>query len=142
MKKYNPAEVWMVLVFLVMLIAYILMIAGCQRPDIIIEQPSNPARPVIPVPVQPTYIGCYTDTSTRALPVFLLQNDATVESCIALAKAYGYKYAGVQYGIQCFAGNALGYAIAPPGSCNMPCQADPAEICGGVWANSIYSTGL
>jgi len=88
------------------------------------------------------YVGCYSDTSTRALPDFLLQSGATVESCIALAKASGYKYAGVQYGVQCFAGNTMGYTELPASSCNMPCTADPNEICGGTWSNSIYGTGL
>ena len=70
-----------------------------------------------------------------------MTSGATVESCVAVAKAAGYAYAGVQYGGQCFAGNSLGYTLSADGNCNMPCDANQNEICGGTWFNSIYSTG-
>jgi hypothetical protein len=63
---------------------------------------------------------------------------ATVESCIAIATEEGYKYAGVQYGTQCFAGDTLGYTQVPDSECNMYCDSDSLEICGGTWLNSIY----
>jgi WSC domain len=89
-----------------------------------------------------SYVGCYVDASTRALPDWLINSNTTVESCIAAATAAGYAYAGLEYGGQCFAGNSLGYAESPASQCDMPCQADHNEICGGVWRNSIYSTGV
>jgi WSC domain len=121
------------------LIIVTLLLIACtknQYDTIVLQTPIATPIPSIP------YIGCYTDTSTRALPAFLLQSGATVEACITLAKQAGYKYAGVQYGIQCFAGDVLGYTKVDDSECNMPCQTDPSEICGGTWLNSIYSTGL
>ena len=55
----------------------------------------------------PTYVGCFSDSWTRALPTQLASGGATVESCIAAA-AGKYTYVGVQYGGECWAGNTLG----------------------------------
>ena len=94
-------------------------------------------------PPPPTgYVGCYTDSATRALPTQLASSGATVESCVAAAQAKGLAYAGVQYGGQCWAGNTPGYTLVSDAECNMKCTADAAEICGGSWRASIYSTGV
>ena len=40
---------------------------------------------------------------------------------------------------QCFCGNSYGvYGLSA--NCNMQCKGNPNEICGGTWANSVYST--
>lgn len=88
------------------------------------------------------YLGCYQDDYIRALPNKLLTTGATVETCTALAKADGYWYAGVQWGIECWAGNTVGYARLPDSDCNMTCNADTAEFCGGSGINSMYSSGF
>jgi hypothetical protein len=87
------------------------------------------------------YIGCYTDGSTRALPVQLGGTTNTIESCKQAAFNGGYKYAGLQFGGYCFAGNTLGYALAPESDCNVACTANSLELCGGAWRNSVYNTG-
>jgi endonuclease/exonuclease/phosphatase family metal-dependent hydrolase len=87
-----------------------------------------------------TYVGCYTDDANRALDVWLPGSNWTVQACIDEARARGYAYAGLQYYGECFAGNTLGYARAPESECSLPCTANPSEICGGGWRNSIYST--
>jgi Protein of unknown function (DUF4038)/WSC domain/Putative collagen-binding domain of a collagenase len=94
--------------------------------------------------ISPTtsYVGCYTDKSVRALPHALATEGATVESCMALAKAQNLAYAGLQYGGQCFGGDTLGYELVATSSCKMPCSADTKEVCGGPWLNSVYSTGV
>ena len=88
------------------------------------------------------YVGCFTDQSNRALPAELSSGGETVESCLQKAAAAGDLYAGVQYYGQCFAGNTLGYTQVPDADCNTPCSANPAEMCGGVWYNSIYRTSV
>ncbi|HTP24828.1 MAG TPA: WSC domain-containing protein, partial [Anaeromyxobacteraceae bacterium] len=93
-----------------------------------------------PAPSGNVYEGCYTDSSTRALPNELMSSGATVESCIAAAKARGYAYAGVQYYGQCFAGNTPGFSKVADSQCNEPCSANSSEMCGGFWRNSIYAT--
>lgn len=125
-----------------LLLTAVLLLMACHPYDTyeinVLQQPTPIASP------SPTnsFIGCFTDTSVRALPVFLIQTGATVEACIAVAKAAGYAFAGVQYGTQCFAGDTIGYTQVVTSECNMPCQADTSEICGGDWLNSVYSTGL
>jgi hypothetical protein len=86
-----------------------------------------------------TYKGCYPDSATRALPNELIPSGATVESCVAAAKAYAF--AGVQYGGECWAGNSPGATTAAETSCNMPCTANTKEKCGGTWFNSVYAVG-
>ena len=90
----------------------------------------------------PDYMGCYTDSSARALPTELSSGGETVESCKAKAATAGYAYAGVQYYGQCWGGNTLGYQKVADAECNTPCNANPAETCGGVWLNSIYQTAV
>jgi WSC domain/Ricin-type beta-trefoil lectin domain/Glycosyl hydrolases family 32 N-terminal domain len=88
-----------------------------------------------------SYVGCFSDAPTRALPAQLASGGATPDACTSAARADGYRYAGVQYYGECWAGNALGYAPAPDSDCNLPCSADPTKTCGGAWRNSIYEAG-
>jgi hypothetical protein len=136
-------------------IILLLVICGCGHVDSSYQGPTlipgpagaiGPTGASAPLPVTDlpvgTYLGCFVDTSTRALPNFLMTTGATVENCIAAAKAAGYSFAGVQYGIQCFAGNNVGFSSALISDCNTPCAANTSETCGGTWRNSIYFTGL
>jgi glucuronoarabinoxylan endo-1,4-beta-xylanase len=105
------------------------------------RDPSAPTPATSQADSATNYVGCYTDSTDRALPHELVSSNATIASCIALAKAQHYAYAGLQYGGQCFGGNTLGHALVTNTRCDMPCNADPEEICGGSWLNSIYATG-
>src|SRR5262249_23195145 len=90
----------------------------------------------------PNYVGCYTDDPSRALPNWLIDSGATLESCLAAAQAQGYAYAGLQWYGQCFAGNTVGFKQAPESDCNLPCTANPSKTCGGTWRNAVYATGV
>jgi hypothetical protein len=85
-----------------------------------------------------TYLGCYADSTPRALPAMLMDSGATAANCVAAAAAQGYSYAGLQWYGYCFAGNTLQYGQLPESSCNTPCGADSSQTCGGGWANSVY----
>jgi hypothetical protein len=88
----------------------------------------------------PEYVGCYTDSSTRALPVFKgYRYDMTPQKCVALCEGYGY--AGVQWHGECWCGNTLGYQLRTDSECNTACNGDPTQRCGGGWRNSIYALG-
>lgn len=67
-------------------------------------------------------------------------SSVTVQTCVAAARQAGYKYAGLQDGRQCFAGNTLGYAKKPETDCNKKCTGNDQQICGGSWRNSVYLT--
>jgi hypothetical protein len=88
----------------------------------------------------PTSLGCFKDESSRDLADETSLSPVTVETCISTCKGAGYTYAGVQYGSQCFCGDSYGeYGAAT--DCNMACNGDSAETCGGTWANDVYPTG-
>ena len=85
------------------------------------------------------YIGCFKDTWTRDLSVFMTSNPGmTTEKCVSLCREKGTAYAATQYGQQCFCGNTYG-KYGPATNCDMKCAGNPAEICGGSFANSVYS---
>ena len=120
------------------------------------EEPAPPrhTRPVEPAPAKPAeatpkYLGCFRDqltgnpfaltTQGRDLNGFA-SNDANMTSahCIALCRSQGFAYAGVEYSTNCFCGNSYGRSGAAD-NCNMACGGNPAEMCGGYFANSVYS---
>ncbi|KFX87861.1 hypothetical protein O988_09253, partial [Pseudogymnoascus sp. VKM F-3808] len=90
--------------------------------------------------------GCYTDNvNTRSLTqgMAVAGNAAmTVELCLSACAAAGYKIAGLEYASQCYCGNefANGGAPAPDGDaqCNMPCDGNTAELCGGPDRLNVY----
>jgi hypothetical protein len=50
-----------------------------------------------------------------------------VRSCLKLASAAGYQYAGLQAGYWCFAGNDIS-AYTSPGTCSSPCAGNADEV--------------
>lgn len=87
------------------------------------------------------YIGCFKDTSDFDLNGYLERStNNTPESCIAICRTKGFKYAGVQYSESCLCGNSYGkYGEAE--NCDYPCKGDSSKICGGYSTNSVYATG-
>ncbi|KAF2432321.1 WSC-domain-containing protein [Tothia fuscella] len=92
-----------------------------------------------------SYVGCGSDGgSPRTLgdksTQYMSGVSMTVEYCVDFCS--GYKYAGLEYGTQCWCGNTLPTDRAPQagilGNCQMNCQGDDGEYCGGSWALSIY----
>ncbi|XP_074652552.1 uncharacterized protein LOC141906951 [Tubulanus polymorphus] len=84
--------------------------------------------------------GCYKDTNRgRDLKYQVSGNNPNVGTCIKQCNGANkdYKYAGVQYGYQCFCDDTYGrYGIG--NGCTMPCKDKPDEICGGSNHNYIY----
>jgi hypothetical protein len=86
-----------------------------------------------------TYVGCFTDDSSRALPAF--QGEGySIDACISQCGNQGYAYSGSQWYGQCFCGNSLGYVQVSDAECNTPCSSG-GGYCGGPWRNSIYVAG-
>jgi len=82
--------------------------------------------------------GCYKDAGKRDLENRL--KTAEPKECFELAVKAGYKYAGLQYGGECWAGNKVGnYGKRPDGECNMNCKKDPSRKCGAGWRNSVFT---
>jgi hypothetical protein len=63
----------------------------------------------------------------------------TVASCVAKCQTGGFAYAGLEYGRECYCGDALasGSVVASPASdpsaagCSMTCSGNNREYCGG-----------
>ena len=78
-------------------------------------------------------MGCYEDKGSRLLSKTLLPKRRSVKSCLDAALAKGYRYAGLEYGGECYASNVkpaqskqIGYD-----KCFMTCEEDRSTICGG-----------
>jgi len=87
------------------------------------------------------FIGCQRDsTSERALHhlVALSSPNMTVESCLDSCEAGGYVLGGVEFGDECYCGNALLYAHGTSGDCFQACSGNASELCGGPDALNAY----
>ncbi|KAI7392635.1 WSC-domain-containing protein [Hortaea werneckii] len=91
-----------------------------------------------------TYFGCWSDQSPRTIDYMAYQSDSnTIEKCTQTCADKGYSIAGIEFGSQCFCGNALGYAATQviDSSCQTPCPGNSSEICGGGNRLSLFSNG-
>jgi len=89
--------------------------------------------------------GCYFDrvNPTRTLSkIGSWGEKVTNAGCISYCQGKGFKYAGTEYGGQCYCGNniSLGKPM-PAADCNMACEGNPKEVCGGpgrltLWENT------
>ncbi len=89
------------------------------------------------------YIGCYGDSNTHDLTLYvgLPNNNANVSPQICAQACAGHLYFAIQAGQYCWCGNSYGkYGVST--GCNSPCFGNPNIICGGSWANSVYSVNV
>jgi hypothetical protein len=90
------------------------------------------------------YVGCYKDTSSRALRGEVLPKigDASNTACVDYCAAKGFAVAGTEYGGECFCGNSLSpLEKLDDGECATACKGDANQTCGGSWALSVYAKG-
>ncbi|KAF8851744.1 WSC-domain-containing protein, partial [Acephala macrosclerotiorum] len=89
---------------------------------------------------QYTYTGCFTEgTGQRALQNASFPDDSnTIALCIS--QCYPFRYAGAEYGRECWCGDALegGSSQALDSECTMPCAGDSGEVCGDSVKLSLY----
>lgn len=88
-------------------------------------------------------LGCYTDSqSARTLSTYLPTSDGIVfvRGCIELCQSKGFTFCGVEYGKECYGGYGIlnGAQKADPASCNMPCNGNRTEKCGGSNRINLY----
>lgn len=94
-----------------------------------------------------TSLGCYTDSvgaRTLATQIYSIPGASmTIELCTAACLAAGFPLAGVEYAGECYCGTAFanGGGPAPDGNslCNMACNGNTAEKCGGPNRLNVYS---
>jgi hypothetical protein len=86
-----------------------------------------------------TRTGCFKDSGRRDLPNLLRKGYGSPRKCFTEAMKAGYKYAGLQYYGECWAGNSYGkYGARPDTECSTRCKKDGTRTCGGGWRNEIY----
>ena len=84
---------------------------------------------------------CVAEEKNRAFPhKQALSKPNTPEVCIKACSEGGYKFAGVQYGSQCFCGNTAPAATNKIANeeCDMKCSGDSNYMCGGSWKMNVY----
>ena len=88
-------------------------------------------------------LGCFKDSNKPFdLDGFLERSSSnTPESCVAKCRDKGFAFAGVQYGQSCLCGNSYGKQ-GKSTACNMKCTGDASKICGGLYCNNVYATGV
>jgi len=92
-------------------------------------------------------MGCYTDNvGARTLSVAQYVPGAmTVEGCTSACTAGGYALSGLEYGGECYCDSQLrnggGPASDGNAQCNMPCNGNVAQTCGGPNRLNMYTSG-
>lgn len=86
-----------------------------------------------------------TSGQGQGVQLSLVSSTFTVDKCVSSCQTAGYKYAGVEYGSQCFCGNSIGITtwaqLQDQSKCNIPCPGDSTNMCGGNNAlNFFYTT--
>ncbi|KAF2799827.1 WSC domain-containing protein 2 [Melanomma pulvis-pyrius CBS 109.77] len=105
---------------------------------------SSPVSSSTPIPSFPgyDYTGCVNDSSSDRTFTAKGQiaDTNSYESCAAFCS--GYMFFGVEYGTECYCGNALPPFAAPyPDSeCNMPCAGNRAELCGAGYRLTVFKS--
>ncbi|KAF8198768.1 hypothetical protein K438DRAFT_1583937, partial [Mycena galopus ATCC 62051] len=92
--------------------------------------------------------GCSQDSSSRVFANSTSAGNALASSnspsaCMAYCAKLNYSMSGVEYGSECYCGNAWANGISPAdipaSSCDMPCSGAPGIMCGGSWAIQVYA---
>jgi hypothetical protein len=90
------------------------------------------------------YVGCYKDSSKRALSGEVLPKLGLVSNtnCVNYCASKGFSIAGTEYGGECYCGNSLSpLEKLDDDKCAMACKGDGNQTCGGDWALTLYSKG-
>ena len=85
---------------------------------------------------------CFIDQMPREMGArqINLPGRLNIAKCIGVCEMLNYKYAGVQYGKQCFCDNHHPAVEDMQYKCDMQCAGNSWEKCGGFWRMNVYST--
>ncbi len=98
----------------------------------------SPSRP-------PTYLGCYEDSADRilgGLPGKNALDGMTPDICMGFCESHGFKYAGAQFGFECYCGPVIPCPTfkTEESECSKPCAGDASLNCGNPWRSNVYTT--
>lgn len=93
-----------------------------------------------------TYQGCFSDgVNGRTLPnQIILSKTNSPKTCLSLCASYGYMYAGMEYGEECYCGDASdvtagGSQKVAESDCSMICPGDGTALCGNGNRLTLYA---
>ncbi|CAJ1970367.1 unnamed protein product [Cylindrotheca closterium] len=95
--------------------------------------------PTSPAPTS-IYLGCFQDDSTFRVMDTAVKHEIDVEECRDFCSIIGYAYAAIQFGYECYCGNAYG-SLGTASNCNSACFNSADQYCGGENSNSVYMSG-
>ena len=88
---------------------------------------------IFSVLVSHDHLGCFKDTSDRAMPAQLPRKNNLLQDCKEAAAFRGYTVFGIQNGVECWSG---------PDAPSTYDKYGPSTACrnglGGPWANDVY----
>uniref|UniRef100_A0A183F4H5 protein xylosyltransferase n=1 Tax=Heligmosomoides polygyrus TaxID=6339 RepID=A0A183F4H5_HELPZ len=91
-------------------------------------------------------VGCFEDDkNNRTLDGFSYEfkNDNSAEKCRSFCYRAGFVYYGLEFGRECFCGDAVASQLLRQERCaEYRCTGDDTQFCGGFNAISIFHTGL
>nr|XP_019051361.1 hypothetical protein I302_01810 [Kwoniella bestiolae CBS 10118]OCF30291.1 hypothetical protein I302_01810 [Kwoniella bestiolae CBS 10118] len=108
------------------------------------DAPSNGQATFLPdnlVPDGWSNVGCVVDDqSNRALNggAFTSTNN-TIQNCVKTCSSRGYVYAGVEYGQECWCGDANSRLVSASSGCDVACTGDKSHVCGGSDRLNVYA---
>ncbi|KAL8730328.1 MAG: hypothetical protein Q9181_004697 [Wetmoreana brouardii] len=78
------------------------------------------------------YQGCYTDSTNARVLTGRSSTSSTMSYQTCSSYCSGYTYWGVEYGSQCYCGNAFSNptSSAPASDCSFKCAGDNTQVCG------------
>jgi hypothetical protein len=116
---------------------------GANALQLYFNQGLVPPAYVAPVVNGYTAQGCFQEVAGRALTGKRVDDpNMTIQICTASCAADGYKFAGVEYGVECYCGNTLDNGASTSlvsGQCYMDCPGGSGDKCGGPNAIDLYS---
>ncbi|KAI4189761.1 MAG: hypothetical protein L6R41_001244 [Letrouitia leprolyta] len=84
------------------------------------------------------YQACITEGNGKRVWKYQLiyQNTNSATTCLTQCQKFGYQAAGLEYGSECWCGDAVdiaaaGSTVAPEGDCSVACSGDSQYLCGG-----------
>lgn len=102
-----------------------------------------PPPPSIPAKVGNwTSLGCYSDGGPRTLTHGMaMANPTTIEECTSACFKAGYRFAGTEFAAECYCDTTIsnGGAPTPISDCNMPCNGNSSQYCGGPNRLTLYN---
>jgi len=85
------------------------------------------------------HLGCHGDSDQRDMHSVYYQAHLsnTLEDCFQFCRSHDHRYAGLQYGSECWCSDTYG-KYGTSNRCDKPCTGNAEQICGGPMANSVY----